>query len=79
MSGHAPKDVHHQMSMKIEGIVARVEELERLARETKKLTGGREPDRFDGEIGKYTRWKRDVIDLMDARKPGARMVLESIV
>ena len=41
INGHAPKDLHHKMAMRMAEISKRVEDLEGTARETRRLTGGK--------------------------------------
>ena len=36
------------------------------------------PDKFDGEIGKFRRWKDDFLDFVDAQRPGLKSVLKSV-
>ena len=36
------------------------------------------PDKFDGEIGKFRRWRNEFMEFVDAQRPGLKRVLEDI-
>ena len=36
------------------------------------------PYKFDGEIGKFRRWREDFTDFVDAQRPGLKMILTHI-